>query len=258
MNTREDYYKPSAKRYENKVCLVTGGTMGIGLAMAKRFGLEGASLIICSRKQENVKQAETQLKQLGIKCDALVCNVNDKDARRKLFEHIKGKYGKLDVLVCNVAVNPFFGLSYEINEKEFDKIFEVNVKNTFFTIKDALTLMKNSKESNILIISSYAGYVPMSYIGVYSLSKTVLLSMTKLLASELAKFQIRVNCIAPGIIRSKFSKAIEDSEEAKANFMQRPGEPDEIAGAAAYMCSKEASFLTGETLCISGGNVGRL
>jgi len=249
---------PSVTRYEKKVCLVTGGTMGIGFSIARRLGLEGANVIICSRKENNVKHAESELKKEGIKCDGITCNVNDKEARGKLLENINKKYGRLDVLICNVAVNPYFGISHEISEKEFDKIFEVNVKNTFFTIKESLPLLKNSKNSNILIISSFVGYVPMNYIGVYAMSKTVLLSMTKLLAQELAKFDIRVNCIAPGIIRTKFSKAIEDSDEAKLNFMQRSGDPKEIAGAAAYLCSKEASFVTGETLCITGGTFGRL
>jgi dehydrogenase/reductase SDR family member 4 len=246
------------KRYNNKVCLVTGSTQGIGYAMAERFGLEGGIVILASRRQENLKSAEEEFKSKGIKYHSFICNFNTKEDRTKIFAAIKEKYGRLDVLVCNVAANPYFGNSYDINEKEFDKIFEVNVKNTFFTIKEALPLLKNTKGSNILIISSQAGYTPFQMLGVYSMTKTVLLSMTKLLAEELAKFNMRVNCIAPGIINTKFSKAIMESEEAMSNFMKRAGVPSEIQGAAAFMCSEEASFMTGETVCITGGSHGRL
>lgn len=248
----------SSKKYSNKVCLITGSTMGIGLAMAEKFGLEDANVIICSRKKENLDIASQKLKSLGINVDAHVCNVNDKEQRKKLLSTINEKYQKLDVLVCNVAVNPHFGNSYDITEKEFDKIFEVNVKNTFFTIKESLPMLKNAKNPNVLIISSQAGYTPFPGIGVYSVSKTALFSMTKLLAEELAKFKIRVNCIAPGIIQTKMSQAIIDSDEARLNFMKRPGVPAEIAGAAVFLCSEEAAFITGETVCINGGMHGRL
>ena len=248
----------SYKKYTNKVVLVTGSTMGIGLAMAEKFGLEDATVIICSRKKQNLESAEASLKSKGIKVDSYVCNVNNKEERKKLLQAVEQKYKKLDVLVCNVAVNPHFGPSYDIGEKEFDKIFEVNVKNTFFTIKETLPILKNSKNPSILIISSQAGYTPFNMVGVYSISKTALFSMTKLLAQELAKFKVRVNCIAPGLINTKMSKAIIDSPDAKNNFMGRAGVPSEIAGAAVFLCSEEASFITGETICINGGMHGRL
>lgn len=248
----------NAKKYKNKVVLVTGSTMGIGLAMAEKFGLEEATVIICSRKQKNLENAANYLKSKGITVDAFVCNMNSKEDRKNLMTQIEQKYKKLDVLVCNVAVNPHFGPSYEIEENAFDKIFEVNVKNTFFTIKESLGLLKASKKASILIISSQAGYTPFNFIGVYSISKTALFSMTKLLAQELAKFRIRVNCIAPGIINTKMSQAIIDSAEAKNNFMGRAGVPHEISGAAVFLCSEDASFITGETVCINGGMHGRL
>jgi dehydrogenase/reductase SDR family protein 4 len=248
----------SPKKYKNKVVLITGSTMGIGLAIAEKFGLEEATVIICSRKKENLEKAELYLKSKGITVDAYICNVNNKEERKNLIQSIEQKHKKLDVLVCNVAVNPHFGPSNDITEKEFDKIFEVNVKNTFFTIKESLPILKVSKNPNILIISSQAGYTPFNFIGIYSVSKTALLSLTKLLAQEFAKFNIRVNCIAPGIINTKMSKAIIDSDEAKNNFMGRAGLPSEISGAALFLCSEEASFITGETVCINGGMHGRL
>lgn len=245
-------------RYKNKICLVTGSTMGIGYAIAEKLGLEGGTIIVCSRKLENVKTAEADLKSKGIKCEPIACNFNSKEERKKLYQTINDKYGKLDVLVCNVAVNPYFGPAIDIGEKEFDKIFESNVKNTFFTIKEALPLMKNAKNSSILIISSQTAYTHFPNIGVYSMSKTALLSMTRVLADELAKYTIRVNCLAPGIINTKMSKALMETDMVKTNFLKRPGLPKEISGAAAFLCSEDASFITGETVCITGGMHGRL
>jgi dehydrogenase/reductase SDR family protein 4 len=245
-------------RFTNKVCLVTGGTLGIGFAIAEQMGLEGGTIIICSRRSENVTAAEKKLKEKGIKVDALICNTNSKDDRKKLLQTIKEKYGKLDVLVCNVAVSPHLGPSYDITEEAFDKIFEVNVKNTFFLIKESLPILRTTKNSNILIISSQAGYTPFPLIGVYSISKTTLIGMTKLFAEELGGFGIRVNAIAPGIINTKFAKAIVETEYASNNFIKRPGVPEEIGAAAAFVCSDQASFLTGEVIMINGGMHGRL
>jgi dehydrogenase/reductase SDR family protein 4 len=245
------------QKFKDKVCLITGATLGIGFSIAEQLGLESGTIIICSRRKDNVTEAEQKLKSKGIKVDAQICNVNEKEQRKKLIDHIKEKYGKLDVLVCNVAVSPHFGPSYEITEQAFDKLFEVNVKNTFFLIKEALPLLKSTKNSNILIIASQAAYTPFPLIGVYSITKTTLIGMTKLFAEELAQFGIRVNAIAPGIINTKFAKAIVETEFASNNFLRRPGVPEEIGTAAAYVCSDQASFLTGETIVINGGMHGR-
>lgn len=249
---------PINEKFNNKICLVTGSSLGIGFAIAERLGAEGALVIICSRFRENLALAEEKLKSKDIKVDAIICNVNEKDQRKNLLNYINEKYQRLDVLVCNVAANPHFGKSYDISEKEFEKIFDVNVKNTFFMVKESLPLLKNGTYSNVLLISSQAGFTPFTCIGVYSISKTCLFSMAKLLAEELAKFKIRVNCIAPGIIKTRGPQAFIECEEAKINFMKRSGMPKEVANAAAFLCSDEASFITGETICVNGGMHGRL
>jgi dehydrogenase/reductase SDR family protein 4 len=130
---------------------------------------------------------------------------------------------------------------------------ETNVKNTFLLIQESFELLKVSKNSKILIISSYAAYSPANVIGIYSVSKTALIGLSKVLALELAQFGIRVNCLAPGVIKTKMSETIIDSEFAKDNFMQRTGLPNEISGAAAFLCSDDSSYITGETILIHGG-----
>ena len=244
-------------RHSDKVYLVTGSSMGIGYAILKRLAQENATVILTSRKKENMQVAEKELKNLNLKYDPIAANFNNKEDRLKVFDYIDKKYGKLNGLVCNVAVSPHFGFSLDINEKEFQKIFSVNVENTFFTIKEAFPLLQKTKNSNILIISSQAGYTPFQGIGIYSVSKTSLLGLVKLLSKELAPFDIRVNGIAPGLIDTRFASAIIDSKEARMNFLERPGVPEEISGMAAFVLSEDASFITGENFAISGGWYGK-
>lgn len=232
--------------------------MGIGYSILKRLAEEGAHVILTSRKKANLEKAETDLKANKIAYDVVVANFNSKEDRAQVFKTIETKFGKLDGLVCNVAVSPFYGKSLDINESQFSKIFEVNVQNTFFTIKDFFPLLQKSKNASILIISSQAGYTAFDGIGIYSVSKTALLGLTKLLALEFSSYKIRVNGIAPGIIRTNFASAIVDTKEAVGNFMKRPGNPDEIAGLASFLLSTDASFITGETYSVTGGTFGKL
>ena len=270
--------------HSSKVYLITGSSLGIGFDILSRLSKEGATVILTSRRESNLKKAEERLVNLGIKnyCK-ITCNFNNKDERTKLFKLIEDKYNKLDGLVLNIAVNPYFGDMLKINEKEMIKIFNVNLFNTFLTIKESLPLLlKNSNyiqymsnnmnldnlnnkisidnkspHPSILIISSQAAFTPFDKIGMYSISKTALVSLTKILAKELVHFNCRINCIAPGIIKTRFASAILSSELANSNFMKRVGDSNEIVGLASYLLSEDASFITGETISINGGLNGR-
>jgi len=249
--------KNNCHRFKNKICLVTGSSMGIGLAIATRFGEEGATVIISSRNKANLEKAEDSLEALGIKYDSFICNINDKVERVKMLNKIKEKYGRLDVLVCNVAVSVYFGPTIETTEKVYDKTFDTNVKNTFFTIQDSLELLKVSKNSKILILSSWSGYFPSPLIGIYSVTKTALIALARILAQELAHHGIRVNCMAPGVVKTKLASALVDTEYATSNFMGRYAMPEEMGGAAAFLCSDDSSYITGETVTLNGGQHGR-
>ena len=187
-----------------------------------------------------------------------MCNFNSRKQRKELVKYINEKYGKLDCLVCTVSSNPYIGDSLEISEKEFDVIFKLNVKETFFTIIDFLDLLKNGKDSNILLISSHAGYTPFPYVGFSSIAKTALFTMTKVFAEEFSKFKIRFNCLAPGLIKANITNLNIHNIFSEMNLYKRLGTPNEIANTASFLCSKDASFITGEVISVNGGMVGRL
>lgn len=241
-----------------KICLITGSTQGIGLSIAEKLGLKGHIVIISSRKEENSFNAERILKENSIIYDYFTCDFNKRKQRKELFEFIKMKYGRLDVLICTVSVNPFIGESLSISENEFDKIFKANVKNTFFTILDFLPLLKQGHKPSIVIISSFSGYTPFPFSGIYSISKSAIFMMTKVLAIELSKFNIRVNSVAPGFVKSQMTMHKIYNKFAQDNFVKRMAMPHEISGFAAYLASDEASFINGEIMCVTGGMSGKL
>ncbi|XP_035735897.1 dehydrogenase/reductase SDR family member 4-like [Vespa mandarinia] len=251
------------KRLEKKVAIVTASTNGIGYSIAKRLAQEGAKVMICSRKESNVKKAVDELLQEGLSVAGTVCHVGKSEERKKLFDETISVFGGLDILVSNAAVNPQVGPVLESEEEVWDKIFDINVKCTYLLMKESLPLLKKSKLPSIIIISSITGYQPFNLFGVYSVSKTALLGLCKAAAENLSTYGIRVNCIAPGIIETKFSEPLHKSESIKAATIEkiplgRIGKPDEIGGIAAFLASNDASYITGETIIASGGMQSRL
>ena len=251
----------SPQRYKDKIILVTASATGIGLAMAHRFAKEGGTVIINSRNKERVDKAVESIKSKGFKAVGFPANVANKVDRENLIDFVKQTFNKLDVLVCNAAISIHLGSTLDTSEEQYDKMFNVNVKSVFFLIKGLYPLLKNTKESNILILASYVGFDPDTNIGVYSVTKTALIGLIKLLAKELNEEKIRVNGISPGLIKTKLSEPLwkgrEDLiiENMKVN---RLGVPEDISNAAAFLCSEEASYLTGEILVICGKSFPRL
>jgi len=255
--------KYKCRRLEGKVAVVTASTAGIGLAIAERLGHEGAQVVISSRKQAQVNSALQNLKQQGLDVTGITCHVGSNDDRKKLFDLVVEKYGGLDILVSNAAVNPTYGSILETKEEAWDKIFEVNVKASFLLCKEAVPLMEKRGGGSIVIVSSIGGYNPFPLIAPYSISKTALFGLVRGLTPQLAGKNIRVNAIAPGIIKTKFSEALwQDSEGEKLAAsgipLQRLGEPHECAGAVAFLVSNDASYITGETIVMAGGSLSRL
>ncbi|XP_054732533.1 dehydrogenase/reductase SDR family member 4 [Anastrepha obliqua] len=251
------------KRLEGKVAVVTASTEGIGFSIAKRLAEEGASVVISSRKERNVDSAVERLRKLNLNVIGLKCHVGESQDRKRLFEETIRNYGKLNILVSNAATNPSVGGVLECDEGVWDKIFDVNVKSSYLLAKEALPYLREEKGSSIVFVSSIAGYDAFELLGAYSVSKTALIGLTKAAAKDLAPVGIRVNCLAPGIIKTKFSKALYESEAANEAAlskipMGRLGSPEEMAGIVTFLVSDDASYITGETIVASGGMSGRL
>ncbi|CAG9837124.1 unnamed protein product [Diabrotica balteata] len=250
------------QRLSGRIAVVTASTEGIGFAIAQRLAQEGAKVIISSRKEKNVEKATAALKNEGLDVTGLVCHVSKPSDREKLFEEAK-KVGGLDILVSNAAVSPTVGGVLDCAEEHWDKLFDVNVKSSFLLAQEALPLLRNSKTGRIIFVSSIAGLQPSEFLGAYSVTKTALLGLTKAASVQLARENITVNSVCPGLIETKFSDAITKDEEAAKMAvpgipMRRFGQPKEISGIVAYLASDDASYVTGENFVIAGGMSSRL
>ncbi|XP_070501024.1 dehydrogenase/reductase SDR family member 4 [Chironomus tepperi] len=256
--------KNIGRRLDGKVCVITASTEGIGFAIAQRLGIEGGKIVVSSRKQKSVDNAVEALKSQGVK-DVIgtSCHVGNSEDRKRLFKTAIEAFGRIDCLVSNAAVNPEVGSVTETSEKAWDKIFDVNVKAAYLLSKEVKPFLQESKGGSIIFVSSIGGYQPFDLLGAYSVSKTALFGLTKALALEVVNDNIRVNCVAPGVIETKFSSALYESETAKETTIQmipmkRLGKVDEIAGVVAFLASDDASYMTGETIAAAGGMLSRL
>ncbi|KAM6959606.1 dehydrogenase/reductase SDR family member 4 [Tautogolabrus adspersus] len=241
-----------------KIAIVTASTDGIGLAAAQALGKRGAHVVVSSRRQANVDKAVTLLQSQSIQVTGTTCNVGKEEDREKLVQLTLDQCGGIDILVSNAAVNPFFGNIMDTSEAVWDKIMAVNVKSAFLMAKLVVPHMAQRGGGNVVFVSSVAGYQPMPGLGAYSVSKTALLGLTRALAPELAQENIRVNCVAPGVIKTRFSSSLWKNEDIMDGFKQtmsikRVGEPEEIGGVIAFLCTDEASYITGETITATGG-----
>ncbi|GAA0172976.1 hypothetical protein Leryth_022365 [Lithospermum erythrorhizon] len=258
----EDHKKKAqvSKRFEGKVAIVTASTQGIGFGIALRLGLEGASLVISSRKQKNVDDAVEKLKGEGIEVFGLVCHVSNKEHRKNLIEKAIEKYGRLDVVVSNAAANPSVDSILEMKEPVLDKLWDINVKASILLLQDAAPHMKNG--SSVVIISSIAGYKPDPPLSMYSVTKTALFGLTKALAAEMAP-DTRVNCVAPGFVPTNFASFLTNNDDIRKDFeektmLNRLGTTEDMAAATAFLASDDASYITGETVVVAGGMQSRL
>ncbi|XP_067652126.1 dehydrogenase/reductase SDR family member 4-like isoform X2 [Haliotis asinina] len=246
-----------------KVALVTASTEGIGYAIARRLGQDGAKVMVSSRKQANVDAAVKQLQAENLSVAGITCHVGKPQDRTKLIEETVKTFGGIDILVSNAAVNPIYGPIMETSPEAWDKIFDINVKATFFLCKETLPYIKERGKGSIVIISSIAGYVPMKMLGVYAISKTSLLGMSKAMASELAADNVRINVVCPGLIKTKFSQALWQTEAVLERALEgiplgRTGETEDCSGIVSFLVSDDASYITGESVLVTGGRSARL
>ncbi|VDO67177.1 unnamed protein product [Heligmosomoides polygyrus] len=188
----------TAKFLTDRVAVVSASTKGIGFAIAKRLGAEGASVIVSSRKPDNVEEAVNALRLEGIDAAGITAHVAKKDDRKKLIDFAIERFGKLDILVSNAAVNPHFGDIMSISDSQWDKMLQVNVRSALQLTQEAAPHLESSGRGNVVLVSSVAGYHPMDGLGAYSVMKSTLIGLNKALSQSLARRNIRVNAIAPG------------------------------------------------------------
>ncbi len=243
-----------------RVAVVTGSSRGIGRAIAERLAEHGADVVISSRKSEAcVETAEAINGARGRKAAVPVeANISSKEALQRLVDETTRIFGRIDVLVCNAASNPYYGPMAGISDEQFRKILDNNVIANNWLIQMAAPGMIERKHGSIVIVSSIGGLKGSAVIGAYNISKAADFQLARNLAVELGKHKVRVNCIAPGLVRTDFARALwENPQTLKAVTATTPlgriGEPDEIAGAAVFLASRASSFMTGQTIVVDGG-----
>ncbi|KRT78724.1 dehydrogenase [Oryctes borbonicus] len=252
-----------SSRLLGKVAVITASTDGIGYGIAERLAKEGAKVVVSSRKQKNVDTAVEKLKAQGLNVVGTTCHVAKKEDRSKLFQLAESTFGGVDILVSNAATNPTMGGVLDCDESAWDKIFETNVKASYLLAKEVLPYLHKRKGGKIIFVSSIAGYNPMNLLGAYSVSKTALLGLTKAAAVQLAKDNINVNCLAPGIVQTKFAEALTSSEFARTEALShiplnRFGTPTDMGATVAFLASDDANYITGETIIVAGGMTSKL
>ena len=242
-----------------KVALVTGSTRGIGKSIAEQMANAGAKVVISSRKADACEAVRAEFDARGQAAMAVPCNVGSKDELKKLVDAVMAKWGRIDVLVCNAASNPHFGPMASASDEVFDKIMLTNVKSVFWLAGMVLPQMGERKEGGaMIIISSIGALRGSSQLGLYATSKAAEAGMCRALACEWGPKNIRINTIAPGLIRTDFAKALwEDETRRKAREaltpLRRIGEPRDIGGIAVFLASEAGSFVTGQMIVADGG-----
>jgi len=241
-----------------KVAVVTGASKGIGEAIAEFYGTAGAHVIVSSRKLDAVNQVADSINKKGGVAKAIACHMGDAADIERLVDETIAAYGTIDIIVNNAAANPAFGPVVETDGSVFDKIMNVNVKGPFELAKKAYPFMKQKKAGSIINISSIGGLRPEAGLGIYSVSKAALISLTKVMAKEWGEDNIRANVICPGLIKTKFSEALWSNDKIMHTMMKmlpikRVGTPEEIAALALYLAADESAYCTGSVFTADGG-----
>lgn len=245
---------------QGKVAVVTGSSRGIGRAIAERLAEHGARVVVSSRKLDACEQVVAAIRARGGEALAHAANIGRKEHLQSLVNAAVQQWGGIDVLVCNAAVNPYFGPSLGMPDDAYDKIMSSNVRSNFWLCNMVLPQMAERGGGTVIVISSIAGLIGSAALGVYGISKAADMALVRNICVEWGPKNIRANCIAPGLVRTDFARALWENPETYAQTvktcpLRRIGEPDEIAGAAVFLAGPSGSFMTGQTLVIDGGGL---
>lgn len=244
-----------------KNVLITGSSRGIGKAIAVGVARQGANVVISSRKSEACEAVAAEVSEIGAgRAVSIPCNISHKDQLQALVDQTREQLGRIDVLICNAAVNPFFGPLQEIPDAAFEKILQCNITSNLWLCQMVLPEMRQRRDGSVIVVSSVSGYQGSTTLGAYSISKAADLQLIRCLAQENGPYNIRVNGLAPGLVKTDFSRALwEDPkirQRVEAGYpLRRLGEPEDIVGAAVLLASPAGSYITGQTIIIDGGGL---
>jgi len=243
-----------------KVAIVTGSSKGIGKAIAKELAAHGAQVVISSRKQDACDEVASQINGQydETRAISIAANISDKAQMADLFERTRATLGPVDILVCNAATNPYYGSIDGITDDQFRKVLENNIISNHWLIQHALPDMRSKGDGAIVVISSIGGLRGSTTIGAYNISKAADFQLVRNYAVENGQHGVRVNAIAPGLVRTDFARALWENQKAleatEARLpMRRIGDPRDIAGAAVYLASSAARWTTGQMVVVDGG-----
>lgn len=243
-----------------KVAVITGSTKGIGKAIAEQMAFHGARVVISSRKEDMCAAVAAEInEEVGEeRAFSIPCHIGHKDQLQNLVDETHRQLGKIDILVCNAGVNPFYGSMLDIPDSAYEKILDSNVKSNHWLCQMVLPDMVERQDGVVLIVSSVGGLNGSAVLGTYGVSKAADLALIRNIATEFGPHNVRANAIAPGLIKTDFAKALWDDPETLKNAtanacLRRIGEPEEVGGLAVYLASKAGAFMTGQTLVIDGG-----
>ncbi|MFT5113831.1 MAG: NAD(P)-dependent dehydrogenase (short-subunit alcohol dehydrogenase family) [Parasphingorhabdus sp.] len=241
-----------------KVAIVTGSSKGIGKAIAESYATLGASVVVSSRKADACEAVAESIRLDGGEAISIPCNISNEDDLARLVDRTLKKWGRIDTLVCNAAINPYFGPLVDVDEKLYHKTMDTNILSNLQLSKRVQPGMASRRDGSIIFISSIAGVRGSANLGVYSLTKAADMQLARNLAVEFGPDNIRVNCIAPGLIRTDFSRKRWENDEQLGEFLKtypigRIGEPEDMIGVAVLLAGKAGGFITGQTYFVDGG-----
>jgi dehydrogenase/reductase SDR family member 4 len=242
-----------------KVALITGASRGIGRSIAHCMARQGARIVVASRKLDACEAVVKEIAEAGGEAVAAACNISRKEELERLVATADRAFGRIDILVCNAATNPVFGPMREVSDEAYDKIMTTNVKSAFWLCNMVLPAMAERGEGGAaILISSIASFYGNRKLGLYGISKAAEQQLVRNLAVEWGPHDIRVNAIAPGLVRTDFARALcEDPKRLaimeRVTPLGRIGEPDDIGGLAAFLAGGAARFITGQTIVADGG-----
>ena len=243
-----------------KVAVVTGSSKGIGRAIVERMAEHGAKVVVSSRKVDVCEAVAAGIRERGGEAAVIPCHIARKEELQKLVDQTTALWGGIDIMVSNAAVNPYLGPAAGASDEVYERVMGANVRSNFWLANMVCPQMAERGGGSFIVISSIGGLRGTASLGLYGISKAADMQLTRNIAVEWGPRNVRANCIAPGLVRTDFARALwEDPvryrKTTRDNPLQRIGEPDEIAGAAVFLASPAGSFVTGHTLVVDGGTM---